>query len=156
MSPTLRAQSLVQITAMCLAPSPVMWMSVSSHAWLLLSSLAGPGGARTSVHPPEAILPRGGSIQVNCSASCATPLMLGLETQLPKVEVDSGDNWKLFELSDIQEDSSPICFSDCGHDQETALATITVYCEWQGWGEEGRDQGQVRKSPCHLEAPLWA
>ncbi|XP_020029884.1 intercellular adhesion molecule 1 [Castor canadensis] len=89
--------------------------------------LPGPGGARTSVHPPEAILPRGGSIQVNCSASCATPLMLGLETQLPKVEVDSGDNWKLFELSDIQEDSSPICFSDCGHDQETALATITVY-----------------------------
>ncbi|XP_016009019.2 intercellular adhesion molecule 1 isoform X1 [Rousettus aegyptiacus] len=86
--------------------------------------LPGPGGAQISVQPPKAIIPRGGSVQVNCSDSCD---LLGLETQSIKREVAHGNNWKTYELSNIQEDGSPICFSNC-HKQQTKVATsITVY-----------------------------
>uniref|UniRef100_A0A452QDR0 Intercellular adhesion molecule N-terminal domain-containing protein n=1 Tax=Ursus americanus TaxID=9643 RepID=A0A452QDR0_URSAM len=113
---------------------------------LIGALLPGLGGAQTSAHPPEAIIPRGGSIQVNCSTSCDQPPILGLETQLSKKEVAHGDHWKVFELSDVQEDSHPICFANC-HTQTTAAMTLTVYCEWLGpgggtrqawWGRGGR------------------
>ncbi|XP_019657489.2 intercellular adhesion molecule 1 [Ailuropoda melanoleuca] len=93
---------------------------------LIGALLPGLGGAQTSAHPPEAIIPRGGSVQVNCSTSCDQPPTLGLETQLSKKEVAHGDHWKIFELSDVQEDSHPICFANC-HAQTTAAMTLTVY-----------------------------
>ncbi|XP_027439285.1 intercellular adhesion molecule 1 [Zalophus californianus] len=93
---------------------------------LIGALLPGPGGAQTSVHPPEAIIPRGGSMQVNCSTSCDQPSTLGLETQLTKKEVAHGANWKVFELSDVQEDSHPICFANCDK-QTMASMSLTVY-----------------------------
>lgn len=69
---------------------------------------------------------------VNCSSSCTEDLSLGLETQWLKDELESGPNWTLFELSDVREDSSPLCFENCGSTQSSASATITVYGEWQG------------------------
>uniref|UniRef100_A0A8C6CLZ5 Ig-like domain-containing protein n=1 Tax=Moschus moschiferus TaxID=68415 RepID=A0A8C6CLZ5_MOSMO len=68
--------------------------------------IPGPGGARTSVYPSKAIIPRGGSQRVNCSISCDQKATFGLETELTKKEVDRGNNWKVFELSDVQEDIS--------------------------------------------------
>lgn len=62
---------------------------------------------------------------MNCSDSCDD---LGLETQLMKREVAHGNNWKTFELSNVQKDSTPICFSNC-HKQTTAEMSLTVYCE---------------------------
>lgn len=94
----------------------------------------GPGGAQTSVHPQKAITSRGASITVNCSTSCDQHTMLGLETQLAKREVDHGNNWKVFELSDVQKDSFPICYSSCLGNQSSALMNLTVYCEWLGPG----------------------
>ncbi|XP_035975505.1 intercellular adhesion molecule 1 [Halichoerus grypus] len=93
---------------------------------LIGALLPGLGGAQTSVHPPEAIIPRGGSVQVNCSTSCDQSSTLGLETQLTKKEVAHGVNWKVFELSDVQEDSHPICFANC-HKQTMASMSLTVY-----------------------------
>lgn len=63
-------------------------------------------------------------MQVNCSASCDS---LGLETQLTKTELTYGDNWKIFLLSDVQEDSNPICFSNCDGNQLVASMSIIVY-----------------------------
>ncbi|XP_038179988.1 intercellular adhesion molecule 1 [Arvicola amphibius] len=98
---------------------------------LLLALVAlvipGPGGAQVSIHPIEAFLPRGASMQVNCSSSCSENLNLGLETQWPKREVESGHRWKLFELSDIEKDSKPLCFETCGTIQSSASATIILY-----------------------------
>nr|XP_008248965.3 intercellular adhesion molecule 1 isoform X2 [Oryctolagus cuniculus] len=113
---------------------------------LLAALLPGPGDAQTSVFPSEVTLPRGGSTRVNCSAACAEPSKLGLETQLSKEEVAHGDNWKVFELSDVQEDSTLICFSDC-ESQSMASARLTVYATpdsvelaplppWQPVGED--------------------
>ncbi|CAK7292610.1 Intercellular adhesion molecule 1 (Fragment) [Vulpes lagopus] len=93
---------------------------------LLGALLPGLGGAQTSVDPAEAIIPRGGSVQVNCSTSCNQTSIFGLETLLTKREVASGDNWMLFELSDVQEDSKLICFSNC-HEQTMAPMHLTVY-----------------------------
>nr|BAE40221.1 unnamed protein product [Mus musculus] len=89
--------------------------------------IPGPGDAQVSIHPREAFLPQGGSVQVNCSSSCKEDISLGLETQWLKDELESGPNWKLFELSGIGEDGSPLCFENCGTVQSSASATITVY-----------------------------
>lgn len=94
---------------------------------LVAAVIPEPGDAQVSIHPREAFLPRGGSVQVNCSSSCLEDLHLGLETQWQKEELDSGPNWTLFELSDILEASSPLCFGNCGTMQSSASATITVY-----------------------------
>ncbi|XP_044901313.1 intercellular adhesion molecule 1 isoform X3 [Felis catus] len=93
---------------------------------LIGALLPGLGGAQTSVHPLEAIIPRGGSVQVNCSTSCDHRPFLGLETQLTKKEVAQGDNWKMFELTGVQEDSTPICFSSC-QAQTMVSMSLTVY-----------------------------
>ncbi|XP_076977969.1 intercellular adhesion molecule 1 isoform X1 [Tamandua tetradactyla] len=93
---------------------------------LLGALLPGSGSTHTSVDPPEAILPRGGSVRVNCSASCDHPSFLGLETTLTKMEVANGSNWKVFELSDVDQDSTAICFSYCNK-QTIASTALTVY-----------------------------
>ncbi|XP_047387093.1 intercellular adhesion molecule 1 isoform X2 [Sciurus carolinensis] len=87
----------------------------------------GPGDAQTAVFPTEAILPRGDSVLLNCSSSCNETATLGLETPLTKIERDIGHNWKMFELSDVQEDSRPLCFSNCGEKQTSASISITVF-----------------------------
>ncbi|XP_034366791.1 intercellular adhesion molecule 1 [Arvicanthis niloticus] len=92
----------------------------------LVVVIPGPGDSQVSIHPPKAFLPRGGSLQVNCSSSCENP-SLGLETQWLKDELESGPSWKLFELSDIGDDSSPMCYDNCGTTQYSASAMITVY-----------------------------
>nr|XP_012646121.1 intercellular adhesion molecule 1 [Microcebus murinus] len=94
---------------------------------LLGALLPGPGGAQTSVFPTEATLPRGGSVQINCSSSCDQQASLGLETDLDKTEVARGNNWKAYELSNVRKDSNLICFSVCGGEQTMAAASLTVY-----------------------------
>ncbi|XP_059122690.1 intercellular adhesion molecule 1 [Peromyscus eremicus] len=94
---------------------------------LVAAVIPGPGGAQVSIQLNEAILPRGASLRVNCSSSCSEGLSLGLETQWSKVELERGHNWKLFELSDIEEDSNLMCFGNCGTVQSSASATIILY-----------------------------
>ncbi|KAB0386040.1 hypothetical protein FD755_000996, partial [Muntiacus reevesi] len=86
-----------------------------------------PGGARTSIHPSKAIIPRGGSLRVNCSISCDQKATFGLETELTKKVVSHGNNWKVFELSDVQEDINLLCYSNCRNEQTVALMNLTVY-----------------------------
>lgn len=66
-------------------------------------------------------------MQVTCRASCNGSAVLGLETPLTKKEVENGLNYKIYELSDIQEDSTPLCFSNCNNIQSTASLSLTVY-----------------------------
>ncbi|XP_055457442.1 intercellular adhesion molecule 1 [Psammomys obesus] len=94
---------------------------------LVAAVIAGPGGASISIHPKEAFLPRGGSLKVNCSSSCNESLKLGLETQWPKVDLEIGHNWQLFELSNIEEDSDPLCYANCGEVQSSVSAKVLVY-----------------------------
>ncbi|XP_057565473.1 intercellular adhesion molecule 1 isoform X1 [Hippopotamus amphibius kiboko] len=94
---------------------------------LLGAVLPGPGGAKTSVQPLNAIILQGGSVKVNCSTSCDQPTKLGIETDLTKKEVGHGKNWKSFELSDVQKDSIPMCYSFCDGSQLAAQMNITVY-----------------------------
>ncbi|XP_052609666.1 intercellular adhesion molecule 1 [Peromyscus californicus insignis] len=94
---------------------------------LVAAVIPGPGGTQVSIQLSEAILPRGASLRVNCSSSCSEGLDLGLETQWSKVELEHGHNWKLFELSDIEEDSNLMCFGNCGTVQSSASATIILY-----------------------------
>ncbi|CAN0429855.1 unnamed protein product [Rangifer tarandus platyrhynchus] len=94
---------------------------------LLGTLLPGPGGARTSIHPSKAIIPRGGSLRVNCSISCDQKATFGLETELTKKVVSHGNNWKVFELSDVQEDINLLCYSNCRNEQTIATMNLTVY-----------------------------
>ncbi|XP_012496765.1 PREDICTED: intercellular adhesion molecule 1 [Propithecus coquereli] len=94
---------------------------------LLGALLPGPGGAQTFVFPQKATLPRGGSVQVNCSSSCDQQATLGLETDLAKTEVARGNNWRAYELSSVHQDSNLICFSVCDGHQTMASASLTVY-----------------------------
>lgn len=131
--PTLKAEGFVLFKAVCPAPHG----NIDETNLQCLSPahcfIPGPGGTQTSVYPPEAIIPRGGSMSVNCSTSCDNYTLFGLETQLNKLEVNHGDNWKAYELSDIQENSSPICFTNCvTGGQSTASVSVTVFCEWLG------------------------
>lgn len=98
----------------------------------LHTCVPGPGGAQTSVYPKEVTIPQGGSVLVNCSTSCDQHTLLGLETHLNKKEVASGSNWKTYELTSIQEDTTPFCYSTCHNNQSKAPMSLTVYCEW--WG----------------------
>ncbi|XP_075402857.1 intercellular adhesion molecule 1 [Tenrec ecaudatus] len=94
---------------------------------LLCALLPGSGGAQTFVDPLEAILPQGGSLQVNCSTTCDKPDTLGLETVWNKKEVGYGTHWKAYELSNVLEDSSLICFTNCHAMQSEASTNLTVY-----------------------------
>ncbi|KAK1342780.1 hypothetical protein QTO34_015546 [Cnephaeus nilssonii] len=87
----------------------------------------GPGGAQTSVDPKEVTIPRGGSVLVNCSTSCDQHTLLGLETHLNKKEVARGSNWETYELSNIQEDTTPFCYSTCHNNQTKATMSLAVY-----------------------------
>nr|XP_055094188.1 intercellular adhesion molecule 1 isoform X2 [Symphalangus syndactylus] len=86
------------------------------------------GNAETSVSPTKVILSRGGSVRVTCSTSCDQHTLLGIETPLPKKELlPGGNNWKTYELSNVQEDSQPMCYSNCADRQSTAKTFLTVY-----------------------------
>ena len=76
-------------------------------------------------------------MNVTCLATCDQNATLGLETPLTKRPVNNGSNWVTYELSGIQEDSTPICFSNCGANQTGASISLTVYCEWLGPGLNG-------------------
>ena len=114
----------------------------------------GPGGAGTSIHPSEAIIPRGGSLRVNCSISCDQKAILSLEAESAKKVVDRRNNWKVFELSDVQEDHMLLCISMCHSEVTMASMDLTVYCEWlgpgPGLGRLGGGGGQG--SPSRLES----
>ncbi|XP_045048483.2 intercellular adhesion molecule 1 isoform X2 [Desmodus rotundus] len=94
---------------------------------LIGALLQAAGSANTSVQPQKAIIPRGGSVNVTCLATCDQNATLGLETPLTKRPVNNGSNWVTYELSGIQEDSAPICFSNCGANQTGASISLTVY-----------------------------
>nr|ABX75547.1 intercellular adhesion molecule 1 [Bos taurus] len=94
---------------------------------LLGTLLPGPGGAGISIHPSNAIIPRGDSLTVNCSNSCDQKSTFGLETVLIKEEVGRGDNWKVFQLRDVQEDIELFCYSNCHKEQTIASMNLTVY-----------------------------
>lgn len=64
---------------------------------------------------------------VNCSTSCDQHTLLGLETDLNKREVASGSNWEAYELSSVQEDTTPFCYSTCHNKQTQATVSVTVY-----------------------------
>lgn len=66
-------------------------------------------------------------MQVNCSASCDAAAYVGLETYLTKTEVKRGFNWVTYELSDIQNSATPMCFSNCDAKQTRASMSLTVY-----------------------------
>ncbi|XP_049981507.1 intercellular adhesion molecule 1 isoform X2 [Alexandromys fortis] len=121
--PVLVTRTLLPALCPGLAMAPTLPLLLA----LVALVIPGPGGAQVSIHPIEAFLPMGASMQVNCSSSCTENLNLGLETQWPKREVESGLRWKLFELSDIEEDSKPLCFETCGSIQSSASATILLY-----------------------------
>uniref|UniRef100_A0A8C3W475 Intercellular adhesion molecule 1 n=1 Tax=Catagonus wagneri TaxID=51154 RepID=A0A8C3W475_9CETA len=109
--------------------------------------LPGSGGAKTSMWPLNAIIPRGGSVRVNCSTTCDKQNMIfGLETSLDKIEVEYGDNWRIFELSNVQNDSTLICFSNCEGVQTQTEGSLTVYSfpnyvklEPPSWQPEGKN-----------------
>lgn len=86
--------------------------------------LPGPGGATLMVVPHEATVLRGEDLHVNCSDSCP---LLGLETPLDKQELEQGDTWKVFKLSNLQRDNVLICFSNCDNKQSLEKVVVTVY-----------------------------
>ena len=94
---------------------------------------------------------------MNCSISCDQRAILSLEAESTKKVVDRRNNWKVFELSDVQEDHMLLCISMCHSEVTVASMDLTVYCEWlgpgpglgrlgggggQGW-KEGADFGRV-------------
>ncbi|KAM6475690.1 intercellular adhesion molecule 1-like [Liasis olivaceus] len=78
------------------------------------------------ISPENPVVEFGGSLVLNCSASCET---IGLETAFTKVPNGTGSNWKAFLLTDIRDwVSDPLCYANCGdHQPKPASATITIY-----------------------------
>ena len=68
--------------------------------------------------------------------------------------MDRRNSWKVFELSDVQEEINPLCYSNCHGEQIVASMNLTIYCEWlgpgPGLGRLGGGGGQG--SPSRLES----
>ncbi|XP_074116858.1 intercellular adhesion molecule 1 isoform X2 [Sminthopsis crassicaudata] len=102
---------------------------------LLLLSLLPSSGAQENpklqvwVDPPNPVILAGTSVTVNCSTDCADSPTIGLETRLVKNVESSGTNWKAFRLSNVTQDSSPLCFvNNCpGKSQGITRANIVVF-----------------------------
>ncbi|XP_007442034.3 intercellular adhesion molecule 1-like [Python bivittatus] len=97
---------------------------------LALGSWASEKGATKEgfvrISPENPVVEFGGSLVLNCSASCET---IGLETAFTKVPNGTGSNWRAFLLTDIRDwVSDPLCYANCGdHQPKPASATITIY-----------------------------
>ena len=89
---------------------------------------------------------------MHCSISCDQKAILSLETESAKKIVDRRNSWKVFELSEVQEDDMRI--SMCHGEVTMASMDLTVHCEWlgpgPGLGRLGGGGGQG--SPSRLES----
>ncbi|NP_998981.1 intercellular adhesion molecule 1 precursor [Sus scrofa] len=95
---------------------------------LLGALLPGLGGAEISMWPLNTIIPKGGSMKVNCSVACDGNITsFGLETHWHKTEVDHRDKWKIFELSNVENDGTLLCHAVCQGNQTQVQGNLTVY-----------------------------
>lgn len=101
--------------------------------------------------PLNTIIPKGGSMKVNCSVACDGNITsFGLETHWHKTEVDHRDKWKIFELSNVENDGTLLCHAVCQGNQTQVQGNLTVYCECLGPGGWMRQAGWgrwTRESP---------
>ncbi|XP_025059778.1 intercellular adhesion molecule 5 isoform X3 [Alligator sinensis] len=87
------------------------------------------GAFEVDVWPVEAVVPFGGTLQLNCSTTCLDPSTRGsLETSLTKGQSKNGTGWVAMELVDVTEwESSPLCYFNCGGTKKTTAARISLY-----------------------------
>ncbi|XP_063150387.1 intercellular adhesion molecule 5-like isoform X5 [Candoia aspera] len=78
------------------------------------------------IWPENPVVEFGGSLVLNCSASCEN---IGLETAFTKVPIGEGPSWRAFNLSDVNHwAASPLCYADCGSEQKKSpKANIIIY-----------------------------
>lgn len=70
-----------------------------------------------------------GSFKVNCSTSCAKPEAAGLETLLPKKELEGHPQkrWQQYLLSNVSQDTVLLCYFTCNGKQRSKSLNIRVY-----------------------------
>lgn len=67
-------------------------------------------------------------MKVNCSVACDGNITsFGLETHWHKTEVDHRDKWKIFELSNVENDGTLLCHAVCQGNQTQVQGNLTVY-----------------------------
>ncbi|XP_072458532.1 intercellular adhesion molecule 1 isoform X2 [Notamacropus eugenii] len=97
---------------------------------LLLSSGAqeNPTKPRVQVDPLNPMILSSSSVVLNCSTDCVTSPAIGLETSLEALEESRGTNWKVWRLSNVTSDNSPLCYVNCpGKGQGSSRTNIMVY-----------------------------
>lgn len=79
---------------------------------------------------PEQLMVESGESQViNCSTTCTQPNTGGLETTLHKTLLAEQDQWKLYEVFNISQDTDVICHFTCSGKQESKSLNISVFRE---------------------------
>ncbi|XP_033029791.1 intercellular adhesion molecule 1-like [Lacerta agilis] len=104
------------------------WKLCMDVLWCAVTLTAFPGAQQEqeflSIWPRKPVVEFGGSIVLNCSASCKN---IVLETSLNNVPAGDGPTWRAFSLTSIRSwEPKPLCFATC---QNTTVqeAAITVY-----------------------------
>ncbi|XP_007444535.2 intercellular adhesion molecule 3-like [Python bivittatus] len=79
-----------------------------------------------TIWPENPVVEFGGSLVLNCSASCEN---IGLETIFTRVPSGNGSNWKAFRLSNVSDwGPRPLCYASCGSGQKNSpMANIIIY-----------------------------
>lgn len=98
---------------------------------ILLALLCCPGSGEEAfeVHmwPEKLALEPGGSLEINCSTSCAQPEAGGLETTLSKELRAQEPQWKLYSVSNASEDTVVFCYFTCAGQQQSTSANVSVF-----------------------------
>ncbi|XP_063150386.1 intercellular adhesion molecule 5-like isoform X4 [Candoia aspera] len=95
---------------------------LASGSWAFEKGAAKEDFVRIS--PENPMVQFGGSLVLNCSASCEN---IGLETAFTKVLIGEGPGWKAFNLSNVDHwTANLLCYANC-EGLQTARATITIY-----------------------------
>nr|XP_045015632.1 intercellular adhesion molecule 2 isoform X2 [Jaculus jaculus] len=100
-------------------------------ALLALLCCPGSGEETFEVHiwPEKLAVETRGSVEVNCSTSCAKPEKIGLETPLNKtlLKYDPQNQWAQFLVSNFSQDTVLLCHFTCNGKQLLKSLRVSVY-----------------------------
>ncbi|XP_033703352.2 intercellular adhesion molecule 2 isoform X2 [Tursiops truncatus] len=103
------------------------WGLLSAFLALLCCTGSGEEAFEVRTWPEQLMVESGESQVINCSTTCTQPNTGGLETTLHKTLLAEQDQWKLYEVFNISQDTDVICHFTCSGKQESKSLNISVF-----------------------------